>query len=39
MPLMPLMATELALAVTYPFAGFGGWRFMVYRMADGSVVD
>lgn len=33
-----MMATELALAVTYPFAGnLGGGGFMVYRMADGSV--
>lgn len=33
-----MMATELALAVTFPFAGnLGGGGFMVYRMADGSV--
>ncbi|GAA0879628.1 gamma-glutamyltransferase [Algoriphagus jejuensis] len=33
-----MMATEMALAVTYPFAGnLGGGGFMVYRMADGSV--
>ena len=33
-----MMATELALAVSYPFAGnLGGGGFMVYRMADGSV--
>ncbi|MFC3881401.1 gamma-glutamyltransferase [Algoriphagus namhaensis] len=32
-----MMATEMALAVTYPFAGnLGGGGFMVYRMADGS---
>lgn len=33
-----MMATEMALAVTFPFAGnLGGGGFMVYRMADGSV--
>lgn len=33
-----MMATEMALAVIYPFAGnLGGGGFMVYRMADGSV--
>jgi gamma-glutamyltranspeptidase/glutathione hydrolase len=33
-----MMATEMALAVTYPFAGnLGGGGFRVYRMADGSV--
>jgi gamma-glutamyltranspeptidase / glutathione hydrolase len=33
-----MMATEMALAVTLPFAGnLGGGGFMVYRMADGSV--
>ena len=33
-----MMATEMALAVTYPFAGnLGGGGFMVYRMVDGSV--
>ena len=32
-----MMATEMALAVTYPFAGnLGGGGFMVYRLADGS---
>nr|WP_287939377.1 gamma-glutamyltransferase [Algoriphagus sp.] len=32
-----MMATEMALAVTFPFAGnLGGGGFMVYRMADGS---
>jgi gamma-glutamyltranspeptidase/glutathione hydrolase len=32
-----MMATELALAVTFPFAGnLGGGGFMVYRLADGS---
>ncbi len=32
-----MMATEMALAVIYPFAGnLGGGGFMVYRMADGS---
>lgn len=33
-----MMATEMALAVTFPYAGnLGGGGFMVYRMADGSV--
>ena len=33
-----MMATEMALAVTFPFAGnLGGGGFMVYRLADGSV--
>ncbi|TDQ19122.1 gamma-glutamyltranspeptidase/glutathione hydrolase [Algoriphagus boseongensis] len=32
-----MMATEMALAVSYPFAGnLGGGGFMVYRLADGS---
>ncbi|HAS57859.1 MAG TPA: gamma-glutamyltransferase [Algoriphagus sp.] len=32
-----MMATEMALAVTYPFAGnLGGGGFAVFRMADGS---
>ncbi|MEW7279750.1 gamma-glutamyltransferase [Aquimarina sp. 2201CG1-2-11] len=32
-----MIATEMALAVTYPYAGnLGGGGFMVYRMADGS---
>ncbi|MGF1555401.1 gamma-glutamyltransferase [Paucihalobacter sp.] len=32
-----MMATEMALAVCYPFAGnLGGGGFLVYRMADGS---
>ncbi|OWW25892.1 gamma-glutamyltransferase [Zobellia sp. OII3] len=33
-----MVATELALVVSYPFAGnIGGGGFMVYRKADGSV--
>lgn len=33
-----MMATEMALAVAFPFAGnLGGGGFMVYRMADGSI--
>ncbi|MCA0131770.1 gamma-glutamyltransferase [Winogradskyella alexanderae] len=32
-----MMATEMALAVTYPYAGnLGGGGFLVYRLADGS---
>ena len=32
-----MVATELALAVAYPFAGnIGGGGFMVYRMSDGA---
>ena len=32
-----MMATEMALAIVYPFAGnLGGGGFMVYRLADGS---
>lgn len=33
-----MVATELALAVAFPFAGnIGGGGFMVYRRADGSI--
>ena len=33
-----MMATELALAVAYPYAGnIGGGGFMVYRMKNGDV--
>jgi gamma-glutamyltranspeptidase/glutathione hydrolase len=33
-----MVATELALAVAYPYAGnIGGGGFMVYRMKDGTV--
>ena len=33
-----MMATEMALAVTFPFAGnLGGGGFAVYRMADGQI--
>ncbi|MGY6742411.1 MAG: gamma-glutamyltransferase [Cecembia sp.] len=33
-----MVATELALAVAFPFAGnLGGGGFMVYRLSDGSV--
>ena len=33
-----MMATEMALAVTFPFAGnLGGGGFMVYRMSDGQI--
>ncbi len=33
-----MVATELALVVSYPFAGnIGGGGFMVYRKADGSI--
>ena len=32
-----MMATEMALAVAYPYAGnLGGGGFLVYRMADGK---
>lgn len=33
-----MMATEMALAVAYPYAGnLGGGGFLVYRLADGEV--
>jgi len=33
-----MVATEMALVITYPFAGnLGGGGFMVYRMANGEV--
>ena len=33
-----MVATELALAIAYPYAGnIGGGGFMVYRMADGEI--
>jgi gamma-glutamyltranspeptidase/glutathione hydrolase len=33
-----MMATEMALAVTYPYAGnLGGGGFMVYRLSDGEI--
>ena len=33
-----MMATEMALAVTYPYAGnLGGGGFLVYRLANGEV--
>lgn len=33
-----MMATEMALAVAYPYAGnLGGGGFLVYRLADGQV--
>ncbi len=32
-----MMATEMALAITYPYAGnLGGGGFLVYRLADGT---
>jgi len=32
-----MMATEMALAVTYPYAGnLGGGGFLIYRLADGT---
>jgi gamma-glutamyltranspeptidase/glutathione hydrolase len=33
-----MMATEMALAVAYPYAGnLGGGGFMIYRLEDGSI--
>jgi gamma-glutamyltranspeptidase/glutathione hydrolase len=33
-----MMATEMALAITYPYAGnLGGGGFMVYRLANGDI--
>ncbi|ARV08677.1 gamma-glutamyltransferase [Winogradskyella sp. PC-19] len=33
-----MMATEMALAVSYPYAGnLGGGGFLIYRLADGEV--
>ncbi|GAB2610740.1 gamma-glutamyltransferase [Belliella aquatica] len=33
-----MVATELSLAIAFPFAGnLGGGGFMIYRMADGSI--
>ena len=33
-----MMATEMALAVCYPYAGnLGGGRFLIFGMADGSI--